>query len=70
MRVGQKNKLTYRWARKGARPRPSMINVSNEPISFDDIVDQCCYAWNTLIDQPWKVMSIASRDWAVVSQSI
>ena len=21
MRVGQKNKLTYRWARKGARPR-------------------------------------------------
>ena len=22
--------------------------------SFDDIVDHCCYAWNTLIDQPWK----------------
>ena len=21
MRVGQKNKLTYRWARKGSRPR-------------------------------------------------
>ena len=21
MRVGQKNKLTYRWARKGLRPR-------------------------------------------------
>jgi len=20
--------------------------------SFDDIVDNCCYAWNTLIDQP------------------
>src|SRR5262249_27652420 len=20
--------------------------------SFDDIVDHCCYAWNTLIDQP------------------
>ena len=29
--------------------------------SFDDIVDHCCYAWNTLIDQPWKIMSIASR---------
>jgi hypothetical protein len=27
--------------------------------SFDDIVDHCCYAWNTLIDQPWKSMSIA-----------
>jgi hypothetical protein len=26
--------------------------------SFDDIVDHCCYAWNTLIDQPWKIMSL------------
>ena len=33
--------------------------------SFDEIVDHCCYAWNTLIDQPWKIMSIARRDWAV-----
>ena len=32
--------------------------------SFDDIVDHCCYAWYTLIDQPWKIMSIAQRDWA------
>src|SRR5579864_7489592 len=38
--------------------------------SFDDIVDHCCYAWNTLIDQPWKIMSVAHRDWAVVGQSI
>jgi hypothetical protein len=22
--------------------------------SFDDIVDHCCHAWNTLIDQSWK----------------
>jgi hypothetical protein len=28
--------------------------------SYDDIVDHCCYAWNTLIDQPWKIMSIAA----------
>ena len=34
--------------------------------SFDDIVDHCCYAWNTLIDQPWKIMSIAHRDWATI----
>jgi DDE superfamily endonuclease len=155
MRVGQKNKLTYRWARKGSRPRaihdqrtqstylfgavcpergtgaalvlpacnseamqlhldeiatkvtagahaivlldqagwhgakalkvPSNISLlllpprapelngqenvwqfmrqnwlSNRIFkSFDDIVDHCCYAWNTLIDQPWKIMSIA-----------
>jgi hypothetical protein len=38
--------------------------------SFDDIVDHCCYAWNTLIDQPWKIMSIALRDWAAVSHSL
>ena len=23
--------------------------------SFNDIVDHCCYAWNTLIDQSWKI---------------
>jgi hypothetical protein len=38
--------------------------------SFDDIVDHCCYAWNTLIDQPWKIMSIAQRDWATIGQSL
>ena len=38
--------------------------------SFDDIVDHCCYAWNTLIDQPWKIMSVARRDWAEVGHSI
>ncbi len=25
---------------------------------FDDIVDHCCAAWNKLVDQPWKFMSI------------
>jgi putative transposase len=38
--------------------------------SFDEIVDHCCYAWNTLIDQPWKIMSIGLREWALVGQSI
>ena len=32
--------------------------------SFDDIVDHCCEAWNKLIDQPWRIMSIGMRDWA------
>ena len=164
MRVGQKNKLTYRWARKGSRPRavhdqrthstylfgavcperrdrrrpraaglqqrghaldeiatkvtpgahaivlldqagwhgakalkvPSNISLlllpprapelngqenvwqfmrqnwlSNRIFkSFDDIVNHCCYAWNTLIDQPWKIMSIARREWASVGYSM
>ena len=26
--------------------------------------------WNTLIDQPWKIMSIAQRDWAAVGHSL
>jgi hypothetical protein len=34
--------------------------------SFDDIVDPCCYIWNTLIDQPRKIRFIARRDWAAV----
>ena len=25
-------------------------------------------AWNTLIDQPWKIMSIARRDWVIAGQ--
>ena len=36
---------------------------------FDVIVDHCCFAWNTLIDQPWKIMSFARRDCAVVGDS-
>ena len=162
MRVGQKNKLTYRWARKGSRPRavhdqrtqstylfgavcpergagaglvlpacnreamqlhldaiaPAVAagahaillcdragwhttktlkvprNISLLPLparapelnpqeniwqfmrqnwlsnrvfkSYDNIVDHCCFAWNTLIDQPWNIMSIARRDWASI----
>lgn len=29
--------------------------------SYDQIVDLCCEAWNKLIDQPWKIMSIGLR---------
>ncbi|MCJ2018954.1 molybdopterin-dependent oxidoreductase, partial [Methylobacterium sp. E-065] len=32
--------------------------------SYDDIVDRCCDAWNRLIDQPWKIMSLGLRPWA------
>jgi hypothetical protein len=30
----------------------------------DDIVAHCCEAWNTLIAQPWRIMSIGLRNWA------
>jgi len=32
--------------------------------SYDDILDHCCDAWNKLIQQPWTIMSIGSRQWA------
>jgi transposase len=32
--------------------------------SYEAILDHCCAAWNKLIDQPWRIMSIGLRDWA------
>ena len=32
--------------------------------SADDIVDHCREAWNKLVAQPWRIMSIGMRDWA------
>jgi len=32
--------------------------------SYDDIVDHCCHAWNSLLAQPWRSMAIGLRDWA------
>ena len=28
------------------------------------ILDHCCHAWNKLIAQPWRIMSLGLRDWA------
>ena len=32
--------------------------------SYEDILDHGCDAWNTLIEQPWIIMSIGLRQWA------
>ncbi len=32
--------------------------------SSDDIVTVCCDAWNNLIDQPRKIISVGRRQWA------
>ena len=32
--------------------------------SGEDLVTHCCEAWNKLIDQPWRIMSLGLRDWA------
>ena len=26
-------------------------------------MDYCCFAWNKLIDMPWKIISIGIREW-------
>ena len=31
--------------------------------SHGDILDHCSQAWNKLIDQPWRIMSLGLRDW-------
>jgi hypothetical protein len=33
-------------------------------IDYDDIVAHCCEAWNKLVDQSWKIISIGMRDQA------
>jgi hypothetical protein len=34
--------------------------------SYDNIVDHCCKAWNKLVDQPWRIMTIGRRKWHVM----
>jgi len=31
--------------------------------SYDNIVAMSCEAWNKLIQQPWRIMTIGMRDW-------
>ena len=31
--------------------------------SHVNIIDHCCEAWNKLIDQPWRIMTIGRRQW-------
>lgn len=32
--------------------------------SYDAIVDHCCEAWNKLVEQPARIMSLGLRHWA------
>jgi transposase len=38
--------------------------------SYTDILDACQEAWQKLLDEPGRIASIATRDWAIISQSI
>jgi transposase len=32
--------------------------------NYDDILDHCCFNWNKLVERPWLIMSIGTRQWA------
>lgn len=32
--------------------------------SSEDLVTHCSEAWNKLVDQPWRIMSLGLRKWA------
>jgi hypothetical protein len=34
--------------------------------TYNDILDACCAAWNTLVEEKERIASIATRDWASV----
>ena len=39
--------------------------LSNRVFSSQtDVLDHCCHAWNKLVDQPWRIMSLGLRRWA------
>ena len=37
--------------------------------SYDAIIEAACDAWNKLIEQPWRIMSIGLREWAHKGQT-
>ena len=37
-------------------------------LTYDDIVEAVCDAWNRLLDEPRRITSIGSRDWADTGQ--
>jgi hypothetical protein len=32
--------------------------------NYNDILDHCCFNWNKLVERPWLIMSIGTRQWA------
>ena len=32
--------------------------------SYDGVVGHCCNAWNNLVEEPWRIMSLGLREWA------
>jgi hypothetical protein len=50
MRIGQKNKLTYRWARIGSRPRAAHDQRTQSTYLFGAVCPAAC----EISDRPWR----------------
>ena len=50
-----------KWSVRVVRGR---VEWTDRFATTDDLVDHCCAAWNKLVDQPWRIMSIGLRQWA------
>ena len=49
----------------------SQTYLSNRTFeTYQDILEAACEAWNRIIDQPWRIMSIGLRKWAHNGQSL
>jgi transposase len=38
--------------------------------NYTDILDACQHAWRKLLDETGRIASIATREWAIVGQSL
>ncbi len=47
-----------------AEPSALVVVEPSTKVCHPKDVALCCEAWNKLIDQPWKIMSIGRRKWA------
>ena len=56
--------MDRQWARTGTRPRQPKDQRYQSTYLFGAICPRHGTAWNRLIDQPWKIMSIGHRPWA------
>src|SRR5262249_8089504 len=65
MRVGQKNKLTYRWARKGSRPRAAHDQRPQSPYLFGAVCPERAPATRTRTQRPRKYLAIHAAELVV-----
>ena len=60
-----------RWMREQGLFDPARLDLSNRVFkTYTDILDACQEAWQKLLDETGRIASIATRDWAMIGQTI